>query len=240
MKHPQKKASARAAWGGLRLTRAELARRGMTIPEVRFGQEIRRFAAADRAAPPTPGGALFVGDSDIRCWNDDGLFATAFAGLPAVNRGFGGARTWEMLLYFDKLVPPHRPRVVVYCCGDNDIASLGEPGADSAVTGFRIFLELLAARAPEVRRVLYLGIHPSPAGEPLWGAIARANRALRRVCRESSGLAEFIDYRHLLLDARGRPRPELFRPDGLHFGAELYRRLGALLRPLIESALAAR
>ena len=221
-----------------RLTRAELVRRGMTIPGVRFRREIARFAAADRAAPPAPGGALFVGDSDIRFWSDGGLFAECFAGLPAVNRGFGGARTWETLLFFEALVPPHRPRVLVYCCGDNDIACLGDGGAQSAVAGFRIFLELVAARAPEVRRVLYLGIHPSPADEPRWGAIGRANCGLRRLCRGSGGLAEFVDYTHLLLDGAGRPRPELFRPDGLHFGPKLYRRLGAFLRPRIEAALA--
>ncbi len=209
----------------------------MTVPEVRFRADMKRFAAADRAAPPAAGGALFVGDSDIRFWNDGGLFAECFAGLPAANRGFGGARTWETLLHFEELVPPHRPQVVIYCCGDNDIARLGESGAESAVTGFRIFLELLAACAPETRRVLYLGIHPSPVDEPLWGAIGRANEGLRQVCAESRGLAEFVDYGHLLLDAAGRPRPELFRPDGLHFAPELYRKLGALLRPKIEAAL---
>jgi lysophospholipase L1-like esterase len=222
-----------------RLTRGELVRRGMTVPEVRFRREVARFAAADREAPPAAGGALFVGDSDIRFWNEGGLFAECFAGLPVANRGFGGARTWETLLHFDALVPPHRPRLVVYCCGDNDIARLGGPGAASAVTGFRIFLELLAARAPEVRRALYLGIHPSPSDEPLWDAIARANQGIRKVCRGSGGRAEFVDYNRLLLDGRGRPRPKLFRPDGLHFGAELYRRLGKLLRPRIEAALGA-
>ncbi|HOX05105.1 MAG TPA: GDSL-type esterase/lipase family protein [Planctomycetota bacterium] len=223
-----------------RLTRAELERRGMRIPEVRFRADVRRFAAADRESPPAPGGALFVGDSDIRFWNEGGLFTECFAGLPAANRGFGGARTWETLLFFEELVPPHRPAVIAYCCGDNDIARLGGSGAESAVAGFRIFLELLAARAPEVRRALYLGIHPSPVDEPLWDAISRANDGLRRVCAESGGLAEFVDYNHLLLDAGGRPRPELFRPDRLHFGPELYRALGAFLRPKVEAALAGR
>ena len=220
-----------------RLTRAALVRRGMRIPEVRFRADVRRFAAADRESPPAPGGALFVGDSDIRFWNEAGLFAECFAGLPATNRGFGGARTWETLLFFEELVPPHRPAVIAYCCGDNDIARLGEGGAENAVTGFRIFLEFLAARAPEVRKVLYLGIHPSPVDEPLWGAIRRANDGLRQVCRESGGLAEFVDYNHLLVDAAGRPRPELFRPDGLHFSVGFYRTLGAFLRPMLKSAL---
>ena len=89
----------------------------------------------------------------------------------------------------------------------------------------------------QVGLVLYLGIHPSPVDEPLWGAIARANEGLRQVCRESGGLAEFVDYNHLLVDAAGRPRPELFRPDGLHFSVGFYRTLGAFLRPMLKSAL---
>jgi len=213
------------------MTSEELNRLGMTIPDVGFRDQIDQFVETDRAVPPAPGGILFLGDSDIRFWNDGGRFAENFAGLPVLNRGFGGARTWETLLYFAETVLPSRPRLVVYCCGDNDIAGLGEKGVASAVAGFRLFLDQVRKQAPFVKKILYLGIHPSPSDEPLWGFIEQANALLRPLCRESGGLAEFVDYLHILLDSRGRPRAELFRSDGLHFGPELYRQLGAFLRP---------
>jgi hypothetical protein len=217
----------------VRLTRTELQRRGMVIPEVKFRDRIREFVKADRARPPAPGGILFLGDSDIRFWNDGGQFDEDFAGLPAINRGFGGARTWETLIYFAETVLPCRPRLIVYCCGDNDIARLGHQGVASAVTGFRLFLEQIKARAPFVEKILYMGIHPSPGDEPLWGFIKQANARLRPLCKKG-GLAEFVDYNHLLLDAHGRPRPKFFRDDGMHFAPGLYRRIGKFLRPKLK------
>ena len=211
-------------------TQEELQALGMVIPGVSFEAEIQRFVDADRLQPPAPGGILFVGDSDIACWNHDNCFAEGFAGLPARNRGFGGARSWEVLIYFEQVVLPYRPRTIVYCAGDNDIANLKESGVASAVTGFRLFLEQVAAFLPETRRVLYLGIHPSPKDEPLWGYIAEANRQILEICRTSK-VAEFVDFNHLLHGADGKIRPELFRADRLHFTPACYRTLGAFLRP---------
>jgi hypothetical protein len=182
-----------------------------------------------------PGGIVFVGDSDIRLWRADNGFAEDFAGLPALNRGFGGARTWETLLYFNDLVMPYAPRRIVYCCGDNDIAKLRDQGVASAVQGFRLFLEAVRVNAPSVRRVLYLAIHPSPSDEPLWGFIEQANAQVRTLCERSEGLAEWVDYRHLLLDARGRPRDDCFRPDRLHVTRDFYRQWGSFLRSRLGS-----
>jgi lysophospholipase L1-like esterase len=220
------------------LTVEDLEQRGMLVPEVRFADEIERFVAADVQAPPAPGGILFVGDSDIRLWMESGRFAADFAGLPVVNRGFGGARTWEVLLYFAQLVLPSGPHVIVYCAGDNDIARLKERGAASAVLGFRLFLEQVALHVPETSVVFYLAIHHSPVDAPLWGAIDEANVGLRRLC-DDSPLARFVDYLHLLSDERGQLRTECFRPDRLHFTADFYRELADFLRPRIEAAGAA-
>ncbi|MDD4888378.1 MAG: GDSL-type esterase/lipase family protein [Phycisphaerae bacterium] len=216
------------------LTSDDLIRAGMTIPDVRFGDEIEAFAQADQASPPQPDGVLFVGDSDIRFWTplDD-----YFPNLPVLNRGFGGARSWEVLLYFDRVVLPPRPRVIVFCAGDNDIARLQQAGAASAVAGFRLFLELVRTHLPRTRRVLYLGIHPSPSDQPLWPVIAAANAELRPLCETSAGLAEFVDFAHLLCDELGQPRTGFFRPDGLHFTAAFYRILAESLRPRIDAAM---
>lgn len=218
-------------------TTDELLALGMCIPHSGFADKIGQFALDDALSPPEPGGILFVGDSDIGLWREDGLFGECFAGLPVLNRGFGGARTWETLLYFSKLVPPYRPRTIVYCCGDNDIAKLkSEKGATNAVIGFRLFHERVAAWVPETRHIFYLGIHPSPIDAPLWGYIEEANRQLRPLCAAAiMPRVTFVDYLHLLLGTDGRPRDEFFRADRLHFTPEFYRILGSFLRPLLES-----
>lgn len=215
-----------------KLTVEDLRRAGIAVTNVRFAEQ----AAAFRSQPADPGGIAFVGDSDIRLWDEGGRLGRDFAPLPVVSRGFGGARTWETLLFFDDLVPSADPATIVYNCGDNDIAALkSADGARSAVEGFRMFLELLASRTPRVRRVIYLSIHPAPADEPLWGFQRQANDRIREIC-DRSPLAEFADYLHLLIDPGGRLDTGAFRSDGLHFSDDFYRRWAAWLRPRLERA----
>lgn len=83
------------------LTEDDLERAATRIPDVRFAEAVDAFVRTDQASPPAPGGVLFVGDSDIRLWAP---IEEYFPALPVMNRGFGGARTWEVLLYFDRLV----------------------------------------------------------------------------------------------------------------------------------------
>ncbi len=208
-----------------------LERQGMVIPEIRFRNQVEKLAALHSAAAPGP--VLFVGDSDMRLWSDANGFAEFFADLPALNLGFGGARTWEVLVSFQALILPRQPRVIVYCAGDNDISCQGETGARNAEIGFRLFAELVAAHVPSVTAILYLAIHPSPCDEPLWSYIRQANARIQPFCARSATRLEFVDYLHLLLDSNGRPKPEMFAADDLHFSKQMYRHLGAFLRPKI-------
>jgi hypothetical protein len=133
-------------------------------------------------------------------------------------------------------VLPGRPKVIVYCAGDNDIAKLKAEGVETAVMGFGLFIRMVQAHAPFVRRIFYLGIHPSPSDELLWPLIEKANQRLRVLCDQSS-LARFVDYNHLLHDEQGQICESAFLPDRLHFSAELYRQLGWYLRPMLEGEL---
>lgn len=214
----------------------ELKSLGLLIPKVSYEDEIAAFQELDRKQRPIQNGILFVGDSDIRYWNFDDQFQKDFAGLPVINRGFGGSKTWEVLLYFNELVLPSNPKVIVYCCGDNDIAVLEQRGISSAVIGFKLFLEQIELKVPSVKKILYMGIHPSPGDEPLWGYIAEANKQLEKLCNFSK-MVSFINYQKLLLDAQGRPKPDCFREDDLHFSPSFYKKWSALLIPIITDAM---
>lgn len=216
------------------LSKEMLIKLGFQIPSVDFAEEIAAFSRDDRNLV-MPVNVLFVGDSDIRRW-DKTVFARHFGDLNALNRGFGGARTWEILIYFDRLVLPHRPRLIVYCAGDNDIAKLGADGVESAVRGFELFIMLVKRHVPEVERVFYLAIHPSPCDKPLWGYIEAANKKLRKLCSQTA-LAFFVDYLHLLHDEKNTLYTNYFEADGLHFTAQFYERLSCFLSPLLRVSL---
>jgi lysophospholipase L1-like esterase len=210
--------------------------RGMFVPDVRYRREIDLFARSDaRGAPPT-GGILFVGDSDFTLWRKDGLFGECFRGMRVLNRGFGGARSWEVLVYFREAVEPSRPATIVYNAGDNDLFAGPGVTPEKVRLGFELFLEAVRTRLPETRRVACMALHRAPDREDDRARQDEVNRLLAGLCSESP-LAEFVDYAPLLLDADGKLRPECFLPDGLHYSPQFYREWGAFLRPLLEKTV---
>jgi len=84
----------------------------------RFESEIHAFETADLSDPPPRGGIIFSGSSSIRLWT---TLKEDFAGLPVVNRGFGGSMLPEVTAFLDRIVIPHKPALVVIYCGGNDI-----------------------------------------------------------------------------------------------------------------------
>lgn len=136
-------------------------------------------------------------------------------------------------MYFNELILPSKPKVIVYCCGDNDIAVLEEKGVKNAVLGFQLFLEQIKLKAPSVKKILYLGIHPSPIDEPLWGHIENANTQLKKVCADNKIVA-YVDYLHLLFDSKGKLIANCFKEDGLHFSPNFYKSFANYLIPLIK------
>lgn len=219
------------------MTRASLEAAGMIVPNVLFEEAIATFEAAERTSPTPPGSVAFYGDSDIAYWDREGVFQESFAGLSAVNRGFGGARIWETLIYFDRVLAPLQPRLLVYNCGDNDVCALGDAAARNVRIGFQLFLDAVARHLPSVTRVVCLAIHPAPARNDrgLWPLQAQANDVLRDLC--AAGRAQYEDALELLGGDPLKLRAADFRDDRTHYAPPFYRRLGAWLRPKLTKPL---
>jgi lysophospholipase L1-like esterase len=219
-------------------TQSDLLRLGLLVPEIRFAEEIERFAEADRVSPPPAGGLLLAGDSDIRLWDRQSA-DSLLPGGAVTNRGFGGARTWETVLYFPQAVLPARPRAIVYCAGDNDMSVLKADAPANIVAMFRLFLDLVERHLPDCRRVFFLAVHPTPRTMHKAAWIDLANKDLRRLCGDSP-IAEFVDYLALLNEpgGDGRLRTDCFRKDQFHFSVPFYRELSAFLRPRVARAFA--
>lgn len=184
-----------------------------------------RYEARDRRHPPAPGTIAFVGSSSFRLWQS---LAQDMAPLPVWNRAFGGSATRDQIVALPRLILPHRPAVVVYYCGDNDLA---DPAADPqvAVRGFQDFVAALR-RALPATRVIYVSIKPSPARAAGWERVRQANASVRSWC-EADPLLTFVDVTAAMMGAEGRPRRELFWIDRLHMNAAGYRIWTGIIRP---------
>ena len=192
-----------------------------------FEPEILAFEAADRASPPPVGGIVFIGSSSIKNWTD---VAADFPGLPVLNRGFGGSTVADVVHYAGRILLPHRPRLVVFYAGDNDLAMGRSP--ERVVGDYRAFLERLRSALPAAR-IAFVSIKPSPSRRAYLDRVRETNRRIWvEIARDS--LQAYVDVFTPMLGATGEPRPELFLADSLHMTRAGYLLWRALLAPVVR------
>ena len=195
--------------------------------QVRWQGELNAFAQADREHPPAKDGVLFVGSSTIRMWPD---IARDFQDQPVViNRGFGGSTMEDSSLFARELVVRYGPRIVLVYAGDNDLAEGRSPM--QVLESFARFANVVRSDLPDTR-IAFISVKPSPSREKLMPQIRETNDAIAAYLRRLPN-SDYIDVYTSMLDADGRPRPELFRADQLHMNDQGYR----LWQSLIASHL---
>jgi lysophospholipase L1-like esterase len=202
--------------------------RGQAAPAAadKWAAEIAAFAAADDTSPFPSGGVVFVGSSSIRLWD----LAAAFPGRPVLNRGFGGTQILDSVRHVDRLVIRHKPAIVIFYAGDNDLAAGRTPQqvhADFATLVGRVHAALPATR------IAFIGIKPSIARWALIAQVREANRLVRDFCDRDDRLG-YVDVDAAMLGWDGKPRPELFLQDGLHMTAKGYEIWNMLVRPFLQ------
>ena len=203
-----------------------VSQRAVSAPS-QWEPDIQKFEAADRASPAQAGEVVFVGSSSIRLWQ---TLAADFPGVAVVNRGFGGSELSDAVEFANRIVVPHKPRVVVLYAGDNDLDSGKTPA--QVFRDFQTFVALIHQRLPETR-IVFVSIKPSLARVKILDKAREANRLIRDYIRGDDKLA-YVDVSTPMLDAAGQPRSELFLEDGLHMNARGYAIWRDLIRPVIR------
>ena len=192
----------------------------------RWEPRIRAFEAQDKKRPPPEEGILFVGSSSIVGWN----LKKCFPDLPALNRGFGGSQVADSVHFAGRIVLPYRPRVIVLYAGDNDVAAGKKP--QQVLADYRAFVNKVHAALPKTR-IVFVAIKPSLRRWHLVDKMREANRLIRAAAEKDPRLV-FVDVDGPMTGADGKPRPELFRKDGLHLNAEGYKLWSDLVRPHLK------
>lgn len=192
----------------------------------RFESKIADFEAQDRthAAPQKP--ILFVGSSSIEKWPDLEL---AFPDRRVLNRGISSFKLEDLLHFFDRLIVPYHPGVVVLYGGDNDLdAGLS---VEATLSLYREFLGRVDRVFPGTPVVL-LAVKASPKRIQQLGLQMDLNRRLVELAG-SRPRTEYVDTFTPLVDAAGRPDPRWFLADELHPNAGAYSVWNECLRPIL-------
>ncbi|MCD0260281.1 hypothetical protein JWH11_20685 [Xanthomonas melonis] len=197
------------------------------VSNAAWEQDMQRFAASDARQSPPRHGIVFVGSSSIRFWE---TLAQDFPGKPVINRGFGGSEVRDSTWYADRIVIPYAPRQVVLYAGDNDLNSGRTPEQvrDDVVA----FVTRIRQELPDTR-ISYLSIKPSPARAQLLPSVIAANGLIKDALA-TLPRTDYVDVYTPMLDAGGKPRPQLFREDMLHMTADGYALWRKAVAPVLE------
>ena len=198
----------------------------MVVGTNKYTAEVAKFALQP---VPAPGGVLLVGSSNFRKWTNA---VTDLAPLPVTNRAFGGSQASHQLMFFDQVVPPCHPRLVVWYCGSNDIK--GKKDAISILQRTEEWISRVK-QMDSAAAVLLVSVIRAPQKhrDGQVAVVDAVNRGYEEIARSKEGVF-YVDVNPALQSPTGESRVELYVPDGLHLNGEGYRQMTTLLKPAIE------
>ena len=189
----------------------------------KWEKEISAFEQADRTNPPPKGAHLFIGSSTIRFWR---TLAEDFPEHRAINRGFGGSEIVDSTHFAERIIFPYQPAKVFLRAGGNDLWAA--KSVEQVFDDFKEFVAKIHAKLPETE-IVFISLSPSIARWRQADKEKAVNDLVEKFARHSTRV-RFIDAWSVPLDSDGKPRPELFLPDKLHFNPEGYKLLTARVR----------
>lgn len=192
----------------------------------RFEPQVAAYEAADRAARPPAGAVLLVGDSQFFRWK---TLPEDLPGYTVINRGIDSFQLSDLNHFFDRLVTPYRPRMIVLHVGGNDV-NLGRT-PEQILSDFKTFVGKVRATMPSTP-VAFSSITPSPGRWQQAPTRKIANQLIREYVGTEKNLL-FIDLWDAMLTADGQPREDIWVEDRIHPNQEGYRIRVRIMRPML-------
>ncbi|MDZ4404173.1 GDSL-type esterase/lipase family protein [Prosthecobacter sp.] len=180
----------------------------------RFEKAIQAFEAEDQAKAPPKDVTLFTGASNIRRWQS---LPERFKKTPVLNRGFGGSHISDVVHFADRIVLKYKPKQIYLNAGSNDLHSGRTP--EEVLAAFEAFVSKVQKALPKTK-LAFLSIPTSPSRWDEVELVKTTNSLISASCAKNS--VDFIDIFPLLLGSDGKPRPELYVEDKLHFSEAGY------------------
>lgn len=198
--------------------------KGWSVATSPYGDTVQTWT---EQGPHPAGQLVVVGSSSIRRW--EGAFRS-LAPWGVVQRGFGGARMWEVAGYAPELISPHAPAGVLFFAGTNDIAD--GSSVDAVVLAWRCAVERVWQDLGAVP-TWFIGITPTPLRWKQWETSKAVNEAVQALSADHPGL-HYIDVPAAFLATGSPPETSLFVEDQLHLSEAGY----ALWTEVVTAALA--
>lgn len=190
-----------------------------------WSKEIERIKALDAKESDPENAVLFIGSSSIRLWDD---IAEDMHPWPVIQRGYGGARFSDLVVFAEEIIKPHKFRALAIFVANDITGGAADKTPEEVVQLFEHVVATARRHAPDAP-IFLIEITPTPSRWAAWPKIKECNAALRQACEEGKNL-HFISTADEYLDADGQPMPELFKADKLHQNRDGYERWSRIIR----------
>lgn len=193
--------------------------------QIPFQDEINRLTAQIDSIGWEKGSIVFTGSSSIRMWKN---LQEEFPNVPIINTGFGGSQASDLLTHLEVLVLRYDPIAVFIYEGDNDVNAGKNP--EEILEDLDEVLHRMNEQREGIS-IYFIGTKPSPSRWQLKTEYEAFNKALECYTQGMPN-SNYINVWDPMLDAAGKPRPELFLGDMLHMKPEGYKIWKELITPL--------
>lgn len=158
---------------------------------------------------------LFYGSSTIRLWD---TIETDFPEFTVVNQGFGGSTLAACCWFFKRVVPQHKPDIIVLYAGDNDLGDGRHP--EEVYLNFINLLALIKKHCGDIP-VAFLSIKLSLSRLHLYNSIIFTNQIIKAEIVKNYPQCQYVNlipamYSNETIDQT------LFENDGLHLSEKGY------------------
>jgi lysophospholipase L1-like esterase len=133
------------------------------------------------------------------------------------------------VFFADRLILPHKPRMIVLHVGGNDVNNGRTP--DEVLADFKAFVAKVRAVMPDVP-IAFSSITPGPGRWNQAAARKQTNLVVRNYVATQPHLL-FIDLWDAMLTSDGRPREDLWVEDRVHPNHEGYLLRARIMKPLL-------
>jgi lysophospholipase L1-like esterase len=135
-------------------------------------------------------------------------------------------------MFFDQVVPPCHPGLVVWYCGSNDIK--GKKDAASILQRTEEWISRVKQMDSATGILLVSVIRaPQKHRDGQIDVVDSVNRGYEEITRTKKGVF-YVDVNPALQNPAGDSKAELYVEDGLHFNVEGYHQMATILKPAIE------
>lgn len=194
----------------------------------KWEKEIVAYEQQDRTNPPAKGAIVFTGASTIRKWT---TLAQDFPKHHVLNRGVGGSQIVDITHFADRIVFPYQPSIIVLRSGGNDLHA--GKSVDQVFADYQEFVAAIRAKLPETE-IVFIAQNPTNARWEQHEKEKALNQLVQKFSKEQPHL-KYIELYEDVLGADGKPRPDLFVEDKLHFNAAGYQLLAERVRPFLPA-----